>query len=155
MSNWIPDKVWEIMVNRQLKDAEKPPPQLQHEVKANGEDGWKRLDVDGIMRWQGRVHSGYLRAFVSSFRNAPIFDAVEDWSRLGEYLRGGMIGSKKKMLAVYGADDELTPATLLDRMKDVVGEDCVEGIVVEGVGHELPVYKPWKVVEAISRFWDL
>ncbi|KAL2148213.1 hypothetical protein VTH82DRAFT_4981 [Thermothelomyces myriococcoides] len=42
--------------------------------------------VSSVMEWQLRHHEGFIPAFVSSIRHAPIYDQKEDWAALGQIL---------------------------------------------------------------------
>ncbi len=47
------------------------------------------ITVSQVMAWQIRHHQGYIPAFMSSIRHAPIYEQQEDWLRLGNALRSG------------------------------------------------------------------
>ncbi|KAJ4298701.1 hypothetical protein N0V88_003733 [Collariella sp. IMI 366227] len=141
-------------------------------VQSNGEKKHKNSDASGghtfdnavllarrpeytvsmVMGWQLRHHEGFIPAFVSSIRHAPIYDQKEDWSALGQLLakrrersqsgwedtadelpglRGG------KILFVLGASDPvIVKEELMHDATAVLGEDGFEAVLLDA-GHEL------------------
>jgi hypothetical protein len=122
--------------------------------------------VSSVMAWQLRHHEGFIPAFVSSIRYAPIYDQKEDWYALGQLLaerrerlawedtadelpglRGG------KILLVLGASDPvIVKEELIHDATAVLGEDGFEAVVVDA-GHELVMNKGVEVANVISNFW--
>jgi hypothetical protein len=118
------------------------------------------------MGWQLRHHQGFIPAFVSSIRHAPIYDQKEDWYALGQLLaerrerlewedtaedlpglRGG------KILLVLGASDPvIVKEELIHDATAVLGEDGFEAVVLDA-GHELVMTKADEVANVISNFW--
>lgn len=122
--------------------------------------------VSSVMSWQLRHHQGFIPAFVSSIRHAPIYDHKEDWSALGKLLaerreragwedmpdelsglRGGM------MLFVLGAEDPvILKEELIHDATAVLGEDGFEAVVFN-CGHELVMTNGPEVADVVDRFW--
>jgi pimeloyl-ACP methyl ester carboxylesterase len=117
--------------------------------------------VASVMAWQIKNHQGFIPAFMSSIRFAPIYERKEDWlemSRLlaerrmdttGEIpgLRGG------KILIVLGDSD---PVILKDELVEdaaaLLGPDGFDLFVLEG-GHEIAIAKGDEVAEVVVNAW--
>ncbi|KAH6630457.1 Alpha/Beta hydrolase protein [Chaetomium sp. MPI-SDFR-AT-0129] len=121
--------------------------------------GRPQLTVSSVMEWQLRNHQGFIPAFVSSIRYAPIYDQQEDWLALGKMLaerrerpdtpglRGG------KLLLVLGASDPvIVKEELLHDATAVLGEDGFEAVVLDA-GHELVMTKSEEVAAVLVNFW--
>jgi hypothetical protein len=126
--------------------------------------------VSGVMGWQIRHHEGFVRAFVSSIRHAPIYDQTEDWAALGQLLAErreraewedtaaeareelpGLVGGK--ILLVLGASDPvIVKEELIHDATAVLGEDGFEAVVLDA-GHEVVMTKGEEVAAVIWNFW--
>lgn len=122
--------------------------------------------VSSVMGWQLRHHEGFIPAFVSSIRYAPIYDQQEDWHELGRLLaerrersgwedtadelpglRGG------KILFVLGANDPvIVKEEIIHDATAVLGEDGFEAVLLD-CGHELVMSNGAEVAGLISSFW--
>jgi pimeloyl-ACP methyl ester carboxylesterase len=122
--------------------------------------------VSSVMGWQLRHHQGFIPAFVSSIRHAPIYDQKEDWHALGQLLaerrerlewedtaedlpglRGG------KILMVLGASDPvIVKEELIHDATAVLGEDGFEAVVLDA-GHEIVMTKADEVANVMFNFW--
>ncbi|KAH6628371.1 hypothetical protein F5144DRAFT_578815, partial [Chaetomium tenue] len=123
--------------------------------------------VSTVMEWQLRHHQGFIPAFVSSIRYAPIYGQKEDWYALGQLLavrrersewddttdelpglRGG------KILLVLGSSDPvIVKEELLHDATAVLGEDGFEAVVLNA-GHELVMTKSDEVAAVLVNFWS-
>ncbi|KAK4102982.1 alpha/beta-hydrolase [Parathielavia hyrcaniae] len=122
--------------------------------------------VSSVMGWQLRHHQGFIPAFVSSIRYAPIYEQKEDWYELGRQLaerreRSGwgdtaddLPGLKGgKILLVLGASDPvIVKEELIHDATAVLGEDGFEAVLLDA-GHELVMTKGAEVADVISEFW--
>ncbi|KAK4235872.1 serine hydrolase-like protein [Achaetomium macrosporum] len=122
--------------------------------------------VSSVMDWQLRCHEGFIPAFVSSIRYAPIYDQKEHWYALGQLLaerrerlgwedtadelpglRGG------KILLVLGASDPvIVKEELIHDVTAVLGEDGLEAVLLDA-GHELVMSKGAEVAAVMTSFW--
>jgi hypothetical protein len=118
------------------------------------------------MGWQLRHHEGFIPAFVSSIRYAPIYDQKEDWHALGQLLAArrersgwedtadelpGLRGGK--ILLVLGASDPvIVKEELIHDATAVLGEDGFEAVVLDA-GHELVMTKGDEVAAMMANFW--
>ncbi|KAI1780198.1 alpha/beta-hydrolase [Hypoxylon cercidicola] len=123
------------------------------------------VTVSSVIRWQIDNHRGFIPAFISSMRNAPIYAPQEDWRVLAAILRerrergsceteipplGLHLG---KILMVLGEDDPIVikDETIEDARK-VLGADGVEFVALPQ-GHELPITNSYGVANAMENFW--
>ncbi|KAL7629123.1 hypothetical protein AAE478_000642 [Parahypoxylon ruwenzoriense] len=152
---------------------------------ANGGDGFDSaaiskfrpgVTVASVVRWQVDRHAGFVGAFLSTIRNAPIYAPQEDWEELAVILgarrpkREGELADKPsesesesespipglhagKILIVLGEDDPVIvkDETVEDAGK-VLGPDGVEFAVLPG-GHELPITSSFSVANTLEGFW--
>ncbi|KAL2269033.1 hypothetical protein VTJ83DRAFT_3879 [Remersonia thermophila] len=115
--------------------------------------------VSSVMDWQLRHHEGFIPAFVSSIRHAPIYEQTEDWLALGQHLserrerpelpglRGG------KILVILGESDPVVlKEELIHDATAVLGEDGFEAVVLDA-GHELVMTKAEDIARVVSAFW--
>ncbi|KAI8957960.1 alpha/beta-hydrolase [Daldinia sp. FL1419] len=123
------------------------------------------ITVSSIVRWQVDHHDGFVTAFLSSIRNAPIYAPQEDWvalNRILEYRRrhengngaGPISGLRAgRVLMILGEDDPVVikDETIEDAHK-VLGYDGVETVVLPG-GHEIPISASSGVAGAAEAFW--
>jgi pimeloyl-ACP methyl ester carboxylesterase len=122
------------------------------------------ISVASAVSWQVANHAGFIPAFMSSIRYAPIYNQHAVWATIGarlseqkanpedeEAAKRGL--HRSKVLMILGATD---PVVLLDEVsqdaKAVLGEGNVEISVLES-GHELPITKSAEVAEVIWKFW--
>ncbi|KAF3133439.1 hypothetical protein TWF703_006978 [Orbilia oligospora] len=164
---WIPVWLADKLLTTKLKGEEESPDDLSLDETANTTAPTQSVnvgpvDVFSVIRWQNRHQKGFMSGYVSSMRNGPIFDRVEEWTEVGRLLKGNRFANPRwdekkpaQMLVVYGEKDDLTPPMLLDRIKGCVGDEHVKGVVVEGGGHEIVVYQWDRVFQEIIDFWEL
>ncbi|KAH6854947.1 Alpha/Beta hydrolase protein [Chaetomium sp. MPI-CAGE-AT-0009] len=123
--------------------------------------------VSTVMEWQLRYHQGFIPAFVSSIRYAPIYDQKEDWHALGQLLAArrerpgwedtgdelpGLRGGR--ILLVLGASDPvIVKEELIHDATAVLSEDGFEAVVLEA-GHELVMTKSDEVAAVLANFWS-
>ena len=124
--------------------------------------------VSSVMGWQIRHHEGFIPAFMSSIRHAPIYDQREEWAVLGQALAErreretagwedmadelpGLTGGK--ILLVLGASDPvIVKEELIHDATAVLGEDGFEAVLLDA-GHELVMTKSDEVAAVICNFW--
>ncbi|KAI2473587.1 alpha/beta-hydrolase [Annulohypoxylon bovei var. microspora] len=142
---------------------------------ANGGDGFDTaaiskfrpdVTVASVVRWQVDHHEGFLTAFLSTIRNAPIYAPQDDWKELAMILETRrQIGRKKetasvsgihagKVFMVLGEDDPvIVKGEIIEDAVQVLGPAGVEFAVLPG-GHELPFTMSSSVASAIQGFWN-
>ncbi|SLM38390.1 Alpha/Beta hydrolase fold [Lasallia pustulata] len=113
--------------------------------------------------WQVENHQGFVKAYMSSMRNSPIYNQHEDWKRTGRRLTtqsklassdGEEQGLKEgKVLLIAGEEDEAI-------IKDDIFADAMEAfegnVVLQAVdaGHDFPITRAIDAVEMIWQFWS-
>lgn len=128
--------------------------------------------VSSVVRWQVDRHEGFVAAFLSTIRHAPIYAPQGDWAVLSSLLAarrrprgkgsddsdagtlpGGLCGGRIHM--VLGEND---PVIVRDEAvhdaREVLGPDGVAFTVLPAGGHEIPMSRSVEVAEALVAFWD-
>lgn len=187
---WLPERLLEWLVERRIRPRRKGMDGRRGEVAdddgggqvvgregsrrdgdADGGDGWHgavlsrrsgagSTTVADVMEWQIREHRGFVKAFMSSIRYAPIYDRKEDWAALGRLLEerrkdAGMPGLRNgRVLLVLGTRDTvIVRDELVADATAALGEDGVEVVEVDA-GHELAFTHGEEVADAAVRFWS-
>jgi pimeloyl-ACP methyl ester carboxylesterase len=116
------------------------------------------------VKWQVEHHDGFVDAFTSCVRHAPISGQHAAWKRIGnrlsqqrsdagneEFQRNGFYGGK--LILVLGRDDAII-------LSDEVGVDVKATVQEENVqttifntGHDLPVVMPETLADKIWDIW--
>lgn len=181
----IPDRLLRFLVDRRLRAG----PLSSNKVSSRSED--QKLDVETIVNaevpkkehvpglatlsathpnvtiggsvgFQLQHHPGFVRAFISSIRHAPVFAQHETWSAIGQRLSEqrklppseqqaeGL--QNRKVLIIYGKNDTT-----------ILAEDLVEDAsrYLDGnvefkhldAGHDFPVSNSDEVATFILDFW--
>ncbi|KAK2767574.1 hypothetical protein FQN54_003732 [Arachnomyces sp. PD_36] len=120
------------------------------------------VTIGGSVSFQLHHHPGFVRAFMSSIRHAPIFGQYETWKRIGQRLSGqqDMSPSERqtaglhngKVLIIYGKHDTTILAEHLVEDASLYLEGNVVFRDLEA-GHEFPVSNSHDVATFISDFW--
>ncbi|KAI0125818.1 alpha/beta-hydrolase [Xylariales sp. AK1849] len=137
---------------------------------ASGGDGFDSASISrhrpgvklsSVVTWQIDNHDGFIAAFLSTIRNAPIYAPQGDWQILSSILaeRRQASGSERprglsrgRVLLVLGKDDPVVvPAETIEDAKRVLGEDGVQYAILDA-GHELPITLSTDVADCIDRF---
>ncbi|KAB5528873.1 Alpha/Beta hydrolase protein [Coniochaeta sp. 2T2.1] len=180
---WLPEWVLEWAVGRRIRPSKGGGTDEvgveDHDVRgvggktdhdANGGKGWdstllskrgeSQTTVADVMDWQVREHKGFVRAFRSSIRCAPIYDQGEEWREVGAMLEvrrrrdKTVAGSGRgKVLMVLGRTDSVVVLEeVVGDARRALGEDGVEVVVLEA-GHEVAFTHGMEVADAAMRFW--
>jgi pimeloyl-ACP methyl ester carboxylesterase len=125
------------------------------------------VTVSSVVAWQIDNHKGFVTAFLSTIRNAPIYAPQEDWQALSAILEAkrpgngtdasdtksktGLAGGK--VLIVLGEDDGVIVLDeTIEDARGVLGGDGVDLVILPG-GHELPITRSADVAASIEGFW--
>ncbi|KAB5517315.1 Alpha/Beta hydrolase protein [Coniochaeta sp. 2T2.1] len=180
---WLPEWLLEWAVRRRIRPSKGGGPdeiEADHDVRgvggktdhdANGGKGWdstllskrgeSQMTVADVMDWQVREHKGFVRAFRSSIRCAPIYDQGEEWREVRAMLElrrrredKNVPGLRRgKVLMVLGRTDSVVVLEeVVEDARRALGEDGVEVVVLEG-GHEVAFTHGVEVADAAMRFW--
>jgi pimeloyl-ACP methyl ester carboxylesterase len=125
---------------------------------------YPHITVSLAVAWQVANHAGFIPAFMSSIRYAPIYNQHTVWAIVGSRLSEQKANPaneeaakrglhKSKVLMILGATDPIIVAEeASEDTKAVLGEGNVE-IAVLYAGHELPITKSAEVAKVIWQFW--
>lgn len=122
------------------------------------------VTIGGAVQWQIQQHTGFLPAFVSAIRHAPITAQHPYWRKIGERLTAQKTKRddaqatnnglwKSKVLMILGSTDTVIIKNEVEEdAVECLGKGNLETVVIEG-GHEIPMSEAKEVTKAILRFW--
>jgi pimeloyl-ACP methyl ester carboxylesterase len=122
------------------------------------------VTVGAAVQWQIQKHAGFLPAFVSAIRHAPITAQHPYWRKIGERLTTQKLNSadeqamnnglwRSKVLMILGSTDPvIIKKEVEEDAEECFGKGNLETVVIEG-GHEIPMSEAKEVTKAILRFW--
>jgi len=122
------------------------------------------VSVADAVSWQVKHHEGFIPAFVSSIKYAPIREEHVRWRKIGERLERQRLDPKSaertteglhrgKVLMILGNSDNVIVA-------DQTSEDATsvlgEGLEIKNLigGHDLPIVDAEAVTGTILEFWN-
>lgn len=105
--------------------------------------------VAAYVQWMLLHHHGFVPAFMSSVRHAPLTDQHDAWRKMADRAPG-------TTALVFGRSDELVSAEDYreDALPLVGGEEKVLWKVVRG-GHDFPMSNSEGALEVIYGFWGI
>jgi pimeloyl-ACP methyl ester carboxylesterase len=120
--------------------------------------------VASAVQWQLDNHKGFIPAFISSIRHAPITNQHASWAKIGERLSTQKENSadqhamsnglwRSKVLMILGRTDPIIVSKEIE--EDAIGclgRGNLETVIIDA-GHDLAITKPREVVSAVLRFW--
>jgi hypothetical protein len=107
------------------------------------------------VQWQLQHHPGFVPAFISAIRYAPITNQHASWKRIAERVKKGGsegMGPGRVLLVLGKTDPIVTVAEVGEDARECFGERALETVVVDG-GHEIPMSHAREVADAILRYW--
>ncbi|KAL2413071.1 hypothetical protein ABEF95_002445 [Exophiala dermatitidis] len=112
------------------------------------------VTVEATVVDQLDTHPGFLPAFMSSIRYAPIRDQHVRWRMIAQRMaeRNRQNGTKRKVLIVCGATDPIIVRQELEEDAREVLQENVEFVVIDAA-HDVPITKADDVVGHIFDFW--
>ena len=129
----------------------KPDPVSAALAETTGEDEEPRNELEQrVLRqvhWQLAHHEGFVGAFMSCVRHAPLVGQEETWRRLGARPRGSTV-------VILGEGDEIIDVDeyAADALPLLGGADHVHWSVVPG-GHDFPMTYAREALTEIYRAW--
>ncbi|KAI1469907.1 alpha/beta-hydrolase [Daldinia caldariorum] len=125
--------------------------------------------VSSVVRWQVDHHDGFVTAFLSTIRNAPIYAPQRDWKALNKILEGRREDRREsalareaasasglhagKILMILGEDDPIVvKEETIEDAHNALGADGVEISVLPG-GHEIHITASSRIADAVEAFW--
>lgn len=175
-SGWVPEGLLEVITRWRLKrpiaDAarRKPRPGAGAAAAASKLAGAKTVEaavtseiVDEVaaapnelqrrvlafVNWQVEHHAGFVSAFMSTLRYAPMMSQHVAWARLADRKKG-------TVCLIFGEGDEIVNED--DYREDVLpligGEDHVVWAQAVGGKHDFPMVYPEETLKRIFAFWE-
>jgi pimeloyl-ACP methyl ester carboxylesterase len=122
------------------------------------------VTIASAVQWQVDNHVGFVPAFISSIRHAPITNQHASWAKIGDRLTAQKTNSadqqamsnglwRSKVLMILGRTDPVIVSKEVE--EDAIGclgRENLEVVVIEA-GHDVAITKPKEIVSAILRFW--
>ncbi|KAK0633125.1 Alpha/Beta hydrolase protein [Immersiella caudata] len=116
------------------------------------------LTVSAVMNFQLLHHEGFIHAFISSIRHAPIYEQQKDWLALGRILAArrverlpGLRGGR--VLFLLGKSDSvIVREELIHDATALLGEDAIEAISLD-CGHEIVMTEGESLSRLVTEFW--
>ncbi|KAK4453371.1 alpha/beta-hydrolase [Podospora aff. communis PSN243] len=117
-----------------------------------------RLTVSAVMNFQLLHHEGFIHAFMSSIRHAPIYEQQEDWTALGRLLAArrverlpGLCGGR--VLFLLGKTDSvIVREEFIHDATALLGEDAIAAVSLD-CGHEIVMTKGETLARLAIQFW--
>lgn len=107
--------------------------------------------VGAVVDWQIKHHKGFVPAFISSIRYAPVHGEHERWRVLGRNVSQG-VGELNKVFVVLGETDPIiVKDEIVEDVRQCLGEDNVEFEVVQGAGHEVAIERADEILGVVGR----
>ncbi|RYN52009.1 hypothetical protein AA0118_g10229 [Alternaria tenuissima] len=107
--------------------------------------------VSSVVDWQIQNHKGFVPAFISTIRHAPIYNQHDRWSVIRENIEN-RAGPLKEVWLILGETDPIINADeITEDARAVLGEDNVRVKVLDGIGHEVAIERADDVVRAVRR----
>jgi len=145
-------------------------PQRQYNSDANGGDNFNdailsthrpSVTVADVVSWQLAHHPAFVPAFMSSIREAPIYEQQQAWSVLGRHMAARRSNQNlsptsqqcgKVLLILGAADPVIVKDELVLDARSVLGDDGLEVVVLDG-GHEIAITKGVQIAATAVKFW--
>lgn len=105
--------------------------------------------VLGYISWMADHHAGFVPAFLSSLRHAPLMDQHEAWSKISEREPGSTCILLAKDDEIINPDDYRHDALPL-----IGGEDRVTWRLLEG-GHDFVMTHASQIMRELDTFWGV
>ncbi|KAF1933923.1 alpha/beta-hydrolase [Didymella exigua CBS 183.55] len=107
--------------------------------------------VGAVVDWQIEHHGGFVPAFISSIRYAPVHGEHKRWRVLGRNI-GESIGSLRKVFVVLGETDPIiVKDEIMEDASECLQAENVEFEIVEGAGHEVAIERADDVLRVVGR----
>lgn len=106
--------------------------------------------VSSVVDWQVTNHKGFVPAFVSSIRHAPVHEQQHRWSVIKDNIEAGRGPLREVWLVLGETDPIIIKDELVEDATAVLGDDNVRVRVVEGVGHEIAVERADEIVQVVG-----
>ncbi|KAH7402675.1 Alpha/Beta hydrolase protein [Pyrenochaeta sp. MPI-SDFR-AT-0127] len=106
--------------------------------------------VSAVVDWQITHHKGFVPAFISSIRHAPVHNQHHRWRVIKENIDQGM-GELSEVWLVLGETDPIIVAQeLMEDVRGVLGKENVKIKIVKGAGHEVAIERADDIVDVVG-----
>jgi hypothetical protein len=112
--------------------------------------GIPQSTVSAVVDWQVQNHKGFVPAFISSIRHAPVHGQHHRWAIIKQNIENGTGPLKEVWLVLGETDPIINKDELIDDATDVLGEENVSFRVVEGAGHEVAIERADEIVQVVG-----
>ncbi|CAK4029099.1 Hypothetical predicted protein [Lecanosticta acicola] len=140
--------------------------ELPDDNGAHGQDSMSPIFEDRpkvspatAVAWQVKAHEGFIPAFVSCVKYAPIHDGHERWRIVGKRCEArrnqlearGLV--EGKVLLILGLQDVVISSSETAKdAKEALGEENLHMAILQG-GHDLPIVNAEGCVKTMMDFW--
>ncbi|KAJ4374143.1 hypothetical protein N0V83_002884 [Neocucurbitaria cava] len=107
--------------------------------------------VSAVVDWQLTHHAGFVPAFISTIRHAPIHNQHARWRAIREHIEKKNTELKRVWMVLGETDPIIIADELLEDAVGVLGEEIARWRVLEGVGHEVGVENADDIVDVVVR----
>jgi hypothetical protein len=107
--------------------------------------------VGAVVDWQIAHHAGFVPAFISSIRYAPVHGEHERWRVLGRNIESGIGGLTKVYIVLGEMDPIIVKDEVVEDATGVLGRENVEFEVVKGAGHEVAIERADDILAVVGR----
>lgn len=107
--------------------------------------------VGAVVDWQLKHHKGFVPAFISSIRYAPVHGEHARWQVLGQNITN-KTGKLAKVHIVLGETDPIiVKDEVIKDATECLGSGSVEFEVLIGVGHEVAIERADDIVRVVGK----
>lgn len=107
--------------------------------------------VSSVVDWQIKHHKGFVPAFISTIRNAPIHNQHDRWNVIRDNIES-RAGPLREVWLVLGETDPIIVANeITEDARAALGEENVKVKVLDGVGHEVAIERADDIVRVVRR----
>ena len=107
--------------------------------------------VGAVVDWQIEHHEGFVPAFISSIRYAPVHGEHERWRILGRNVSQGK-GDLKKVYVVLGETDPIiVKDEIVEDASECLGRQNVKFEIVKGAGHEVAIERTDDILRVVGK----
>lgn len=107
--------------------------------------------VGAVVDWQIEHHKGFVPAFISSIRYAPVHGEHERWRILGRNASQSIGGLRKVYVVLGETDPIIVKDEIVEDAGECLGRANVEFEVVEGAGHEVAIERAADILRVVGR----
>lgn len=104
-----------------------------------------------VVDWQLLHHQGFVPAFISSIRYAPIHNQHHRWRIVAQNIEKGVGELKEVWLVLGDADPIIIAEELIEDAREVLGEKKLRVRIVKGAGHEVAIDRADEIVEVVDQ----